>query len=149
MDSVLHKTQAHYGGRRQLHFGGGNGFGGGGGHGESGSPTLDEVFLMGGQGGGDAGANGRRIGLGHGGGGGSLPSFLSRGSDSPDSDRDHGYGTSYGSFFSGGKTQGSGNGSSSDEGSDLSDIMVGLTTLYLCMLPYHIPNLCLVNFSAD
>ena len=63
-------------------------------------------------------------GFGH--GGGSLPSFLSRVSDSPDSDRDNGYGTSYGSFFSGGKTtQGSGNGSSSDEGSDLSDIMVG------------------------
>ena len=51
---------------------------------------------------------------------------MSRVSDSPDSDRDNGYGTSYGSFFSGGKTtQGSGNGSSSDEGSDLSDIMVG------------------------
>ena len=132
VDSVLHKTQAHYGGRRhhQLHFGGGNGFPGGG-HGESGSPTLDEVFLMGG-GGGDAGGHGRRGGgqggFCHGGhGGGSLPSFLSRVSDSPDSDRDHGYGTSYGSFFSGGKTQGSGNGSSSDEGSDLSDIMVGFS----------------------
>ena len=135
MDSVLHKTQAHYGGRRQqqqqqLHFGGGNG---GGGHGESGSPTLDEVFLMGGQAasaGGDAGGGHARRGYGHGGSGGGLQGqgaackldFLSRVSDSPDSDQ--GYGTSYGSFLSGGKTQGSGTASSSDEGSDLTDIMV-------------------------
>ena len=128
MDSVLHKTQAHYGGRRQLHFGGGNGFGGGGGHGESGSPTLDEVFLMGGQsaaGGGDSGGGHARRGYGHGGGGSGAAcklDFLSRVSDSPDSDQ--GYGTSYGSFLSGGKTQGSGTASSSDEGSDLTDIMV-------------------------
>ena len=47
---------------------------------------------------------------------------MSRVSDSPDSDQ--GYGTSYGSFLSGGKTQGSGTASSSDEGSDLTDIMV-------------------------
>lgn len=132
MDSVLHKSQAHYGGRRhhQLNFGGGNGFAGGG-HGESGSPTLDEVFLMGGSG--DAPGHGRRGGQGgfghggHGGGGGGKLDFLSRVSDSPESDQ--GYGTSYGSFFSGGKTQGSGGtASSSDEGSDLSDIMASCCT---------------------